>query len=206
MKKQEKINAVYTLLDENSPKVIEFLKAPTIWQLLICIILSSQTTDKQVMKVSEHLFKRFTSLSDFMNSPLDDIKDEIKSIGFYNAKAKNIKETARILCTEFNGEVPLDIDTLTALPGVGRKTANCIIGHAKGEDAVIVDTHFKRVVNRLGLTKSSDPQKIEMEIRKLLPPQKTFRFSMTANLFGREICHARGAECEKCYLREFCTV
>ena len=158
------------------------------------------------MKVAPELFKRFPTLESFAKADVDDIKESIKSIGFYNAKANNIKLTAESIVNDFNGSVPLDIEKLISLPGVGRKTANCIIGHTTGEGAVIVDTHFKRVVNRLGLVKTEDPEKIEEKIKKLLPSEKQFRFSMTANLFGREICHARSPECDKCYLKNYCIV
>ena len=206
MQIKEKINNIYDELDKNSPKSIEFLTADSTWQLLICIILSAQTTDKQVMKVALELFKRFPTLESFAKADVDDIKESIKSIGFYNAKANNIKLTAESIVNDFNGSVPLDIEKLISLPGVGRKTANCIIGHTTGKGAVIVDTHFKRVVNRLGLVKTEDPEKIEEKIKKLLPSEKQFRFSMTANLFGREICHARSPECDKCYLKNYCIV
>lgn len=206
MRVKEKINIIYDLLDENSPENIEFLTASSVWQLLICIILSAQTTDKQVMKAAPSLFERFPSLESFDSADVEDIKECIKSIGFYNAKANNIKQTAHILLSEYNGEVPLDIDKLTKLPGVGRKTANCIIGHTLGKGAVIVDTHFIRLTNRLGLVETKDPEKIEMEIKKLLPCEKQFRFSMTANLFARDVCHARSPECDKCYLKKYCTV
>ena len=202
----DKLTQIYILLDTHSPQTIEFLTADATWKLLICIILSSQTTDKQVMKVSEHLFKRFKTIDDFKNASLDDIREEIKSIGFYNAKAKNIKETCKIISEKYNNEVPLDIEKLIELPGVGRKTANCIIGHSTNLGAIIVDTHFRRVVTRLGLTKNKDPEKIEKEFKKLLPPEKQFRFSMTVNLYGRTTCHSQNPECEKCYLREFCIV
>ena len=206
MTKKEKAKAIYELLNKNSPEKIEFLTANATWQLLVCIILSSQTTDKMVMKVAPHLFEKFPSLEALSIADVNEIKSCIKSIGFYNAKANNIKRTAEILHTEYNDEVPLSIDELTKLPGVGRKTANCIIGHTLGKDAIIVDTHFKRVVNRLGLTKTEDPEKIEAEMKKLFASEEQFRFSMTANLFGREICHSRSPNCEVCYLKEFCTL
>lgn len=206
MRIKEKINIIYNALDENSPKHIEFLTADTTWQLLMCIILSAQTTDRQVMKVAPVLFNRFPTLYSLSKADVSEIKECIKSIGFYNAKANNIKLTATSLVNDYNEEVPLDIKKLTSLPGVGRKTANCIIGHTTGKGAVIVDTHFKRVVNRLGLVKTEDPEKIEESIKKLLPSEKQFRFSMTANLFGREICHSRSPECDKCYLKKYCIV
>lgn len=204
MRLKEKAHVIYTLLDKNSPADIQFLTATSTWRLLISIILSAQTTDKMVMKVTPVLFEKFPTVEALANADENEIKDCIKSIGFYNAKAKNIKETCRILHEKYHDEVPLNIEELITLPGVGRKTANCIIGHTTGENAIIVDTHFARVVNRLGLTKSKEPEKIEAEMKKLFTSSEQFRFSMTANLFGREICHARNPECEKCYLSDFC--
>lgn len=206
MNKKERASEIYKLLDENSPSKIEFLRADETWKLLVCIILSSQTTDKMVMRVTPHLFEMFPTIEAMANADVNEIKECIKSIGFYNAKANNIKETCRILHSAYNDEVPLSIELLVRLPGVGRKTANCIIGHTTEKNAIIVDTHFKRVVNRLGLTKQNDPEKIESEMKKLFLPEEQFRFSMTANLFGREICHSRNPLCERCYLKEFCTV
>lgn len=206
MTKRERAKQIYDLLDKNSPEKIEFLTADATWKLLICIILSSQTTDKMVMKVAPHLFEKYSSVEALANADVDGIKDCIKSIGFYNAKANNIKHTAEILHTEYNDEVPLSLERLIELPGVGRKTANCIIGHTLGEGAIIVDTHFKRVVNRLGLTKTENPEKIETEIKKLFTPKEQFRFSMTANLFGRDVCHSRNPACGRCTLQSFCKV
>lgn len=195
---------IFSLLDSSYPDTIEFLRYRSSFELLISVILSAQTTDRQVMEVTPALFSRYPGPEELSEARLDDIMDIIRSTGFYKVKADNIKKTAGMLVQDFNSKVPDTIEKLILLPGVGRKSANVILGAVFGKPAVIVDTHFARVVKRLGLTEQKDPDKIEYEIAQLLAGEKQYRFSMTVNLHGREVCHARKPLCGSCFLSRLC--
>ena len=191
-------------LDRNYPENIEFLDYENNYQLLITVILTAQTTDKQVMKVTPVLFTKYPVPEKLAAADKKDVEEIIESTGFYKIKASNIIKTAGILYKEFNSNVPDTMEELLVLPGVGRKTANVVLGTLFSKPAVIVDTHFKRVVSRLGLTDQKNPDKIEYIIKDLIPQDMQYRFSMTANLHGRKVCHARSPECEKCCLKVSC--
>ncbi len=195
---------IFTLLDSNYPDTIEFLRYHSSFELLISVILSAQTTDRQVMEVTPALFGRYPGPQELSEGSLDDIMDIIRSTGFYKVKAQNIKKTAKMLVQDFKSTVPDTIEKLILLPGVGRKSANVILGAVFGKPAVIVDTHFARVVKRLGLTEQKDPDKIEYDIALLIAKEKQYRFSMTVNLHGREVCHARKPLCGSCFLSRLC--
>jgi len=195
---------IFSLLDSSYPDTIEFLRYRSSFELLISVILSAQTTDRQVMEVTPALFSRYPGPEELSEARLDDIMDIIRSTGFYKVKADNIKKTAGMLVQDFNSKVPDTIEKLILLPGVGRKSANVILGAVFGKPAVIVDTHFARVVKRLGLTEQKDPDKIEYEIAQLIAGEKQYRFSMTVNLHGREVCHARKPLCGSCFLSRLC--
>ena len=195
---------VFNLLDKNYPKEISFLHFKNNFQLLISVILSAQTTDRQVMEVVPALFKKYPDPLSLSKAPLDNIMDIIKPVGFYRVKAANIKKTAEKLLKDFNGIVPDTIDELLTLPGVGRKSANVVVGSLFGKPAIIVDTHFGRVVRRIGLTQAKVPDKIEKDIALLIPEEKQYRFSMAANLHGRKICHSRKPSCSNCFLKSLC--
>lgn len=195
---------IFSLLDSSYPDTIEFLRYRSSFELLISVILSAQTTDRQVMEVTPALFSRYPGPEELSEARLDDIMDIIRSTGFYKVKADNIKKTAGMLVQDFNSKVPDTIEKLILLPGVGRKSANVILGAVFGKPAVIVDTHFARVVKRLGLTEQKDPGKIEYEIAQLIAGEKQYRFSMTVNLHGREVCHARKPLCGSCFLSRLC--
>ncbi|HPU63186.1 MAG TPA: endonuclease III [Mobilitalea sp.] len=181
-----------------------FLNYETPWQLLIATILSAQCTDDRVNQVTKDLFKKYKSLEDFASADQKELENDIHSTGFYKNKAKNIIACARRILTDFNGEVPRDIDDLVSLAGVGRKTANVIRGNIYKEPSIVVDTHVKRVSGRLGLTKEEDPVKIEFDLMKKLPKEQWIPYNIQIITHGRSICTARNPKCGQCFLREFC--
>ena len=174
------------------------------WQLLFATILSAQCTDERVNIVTRDLFKKYPKLKDFAAADIEEFEKDIFSIGFYRNKAKNIIACANVLLEDFNGELPSDIDELTSLPGVGRKTANVIRGNIFHIDSIVVDTHVKRVSNLLGLTKLDDPVKIEFDLMKVVPKEQWTLYNHQIIAHGRKICVARRPKCEECVLREVC--
>ena len=174
------------------------------WQLLFATILSAQCTDERVNIVTRDLFKKYPDLKDFAAADIEEFEKDIFSIGFYRNKAKNIIACANVLLEDFNGELPSDIDELTSLPGVGRKTANVIRGNIFHIDSIVVDTHVKRVSNLLGLTKLDDPVKIEFDLMKVVPKEQWTLYNHQIIAHGRKICVARRPKCEECVLREVC--
>ena len=205
MDKKSKAILIADTLDSHYPPEIQFLQFKNSFELLIAVILSAQTTDEQVLRVVPALFDKFPTPEKMAKADIPVLEKLIHATGFFHAKAKNIKATSQKLLELYAGVVPSTIEELIKLPGVGRKTANVVVGTLFDKPAVIVDTHFKRVTYRLGLTKNTEPDKVEADIRKLLPPEKQYRFSMTANLHGRECCHARKPECDACLLKDLCS-
>jgi len=173
-------------------------------ELLVATILSAQCTDEQVNRVTPALFARFPDAASLAAARLSDLERLVHSTGFYRQKAKNLKETAALLVERFAGRVPQTIEALALLPGVGRKTANVVAGLAFGAPAIIVDTHFRRVAQRLGLSDSEDPARIESELRAIVPADAQTRFSMAVNAHGRAICRARRPLCPECPLLKLC--
>ena len=166
-----------------------YLEHDSAWQLLIATILSAQCTDARVNIVTKDLFRKYPTIEAFAGADVD---------------ARNIIGCCRKLVYEFHGEVPRSIEELTSLPGVGRKTANVIRGNIYHEPSIVVDTHVKRISNRLGLTKETDPEKIEHDLEKVLPKDHWILFNIQIITFGRQICFARSRKCEECFLQEFC--
>jgi endonuclease III len=181
-----------------------FLNYQTPWQLLIATILSAQCTDERVNIVTKDLFQKYKSLNDFAQAKQEELEKDIHSTGFYKNKARNIIECARKLVTDYGGEVPEDIDALTGLAGVGRKTANVIRGNIYHEPSIVVDTHVKRISKRLGFTEEEDPVKIEYDLMKLLPKEQWILYNIHIITLGRTICPARSPKCEQCFLRDDC--
>lgn len=181
-----------------------YLHYETPWQLLIATILSAQCTDERVNIVTKDLFKKYDSLEKFAGADLKELERDIHSTGFYHNKAKNIIGCTQALLHKHGGEVPRTIEELTALPGVGRKTANVIRGNIYHDPSVVVDTHVKRISKRLGLSKSDDPEKVEQELMKALPKDHWILYNIQIITFGRSICTARSPKCEECFLTEFC--
>ncbi len=181
-----------------------FLEFETDWQLLIAVILSAQCTDARVNIVTKHLFKKYPTLEALSNADYDELCEDIRSIGFFNNKAKNILLCTRRLLQEFGGVVPSDIDELTSLAGVGRKTANVIRGNIYHIPSIVVDTHVLRISNKLGLVKSEDPVKVEFELMKVLPKERWILWNIDIITLGREICIARRPKCGECFLSDLC--
>lgn len=174
------------------------------WQLLIATMLSAQCTDARVNIVTKDLFQKYPSVEAFANADLKELEQDIHSTGFYHNKAKNIIACCKELMEKYGGEVPSGIDELTALAGVGRKTANVIRGNIFHEPSIVVDTHVKRISKKLGLSKSDDPVKAEQELMQVLPKDHWILYNIQLITFGREICKAPTPRCGECFLRELC--
>lgn len=181
-----------------------YLNYETDWQLLFAVIMSAQCTDARVNQVTETLYQKYRSLQDFANADLKEMEEDIHSTGFYHNKAKNIIACAKVLLEQYGGKVPSDLKSLTALPGVGRKTANVIRGNIYHEDSIVVDTHVKRISRKLGLVDSEDPVKIEFELMEVLPKDHWILWNIDIITLGRTICEARKPKCGECFLREYC--
>jgi endonuclease III len=202
---RERIGEILNLLDANySTDYKCYLNHETPWQLLIATILSAQCTDERVNIVTKDLFEKYKSLEDFANADIKELEKDIHSTGFYHNKAKNIIECADKLVKVYKGEVPKDIEALTGLAGVGRKTANVIRGNIYHEPSIVVDTHVKRISNKLGFTKSEDPVKIEYELMELLPRDHWILYNIQIITHGRTICTARNPKCNECFLHPLC--
>ncbi len=192
------------ILKYNYPEPKIELKHSNPFELLIATILSAQCPDTRVNKVTETLFKKYKMPEDYLKAGEDKIVEEIKSINFYKNKAKSIIGCCKKIVEEFNNEIPDNVDDLVKLPGIGRKTANVILGVAYGKPAIIVDTHVKRVSKRLGLTKKNDPDKIEQDLQKIIPEEYWTNFSLAMILHGRYVCKARKPLCDRCVFNKIC--
>ena len=181
-----------------------YLNHETPWQLLIAVILSAQCTDARVSIATKDLFQKYPSLEAFANADLKELEQDIHSTGFYHNKAKNIISCARTLVEKYDGEVPRELEELTALAGVGRKTANVIRGNIYHEPSVVVDTHVKRISKKLGFTKEDDPVKIEYDLMKVLPKDHWILYNIQIITLGRSICTARNPKCTECFLSDLC--
>ena len=186
------------------PDAICSLNYSGAFQLLIATRLSAQCTDARVNLVTPALFSEFPDAKSMGEAPLSRVEELIKTCGLYKTKARDLIEIGKKITEDFEGRVPDTIEELTTLSGVGRKTANLVVGDVYGKPAVVTDTHFIRLCNRLGLVKTNEPRKVEDAMRKLLPPEKSNDFCHRAVLFGRDICTARKAFCEKCLMKDFC--
>lgn len=194
------------LLDEVYTREYKcYLNYETPWQLLLATILSAQCTDARVNLVTRDLFQKYKTLEDFANADLKELEQDIKPTGFYHNKAKNIIACSKALVEEHAGEVPNSLEALTALAGVGRKTANVIRGNIFHEPSVVVDTHVKRISRRLGLTKEEDAEKMEYDLMKKLPKDHWILYNIQIITFGRQICFARSPKCGECFLTNYCT-
>ncbi|MDO4859265.1 MAG: endonuclease III [Thermoguttaceae bacterium] len=172
-------------------------------QLLIAVILSAQCTDVRVNIVTKDLFKKYRSAADYANASQEELEADIHSTGFYHNKAKNIRECCRILVEKYGGEVPDSMDELVRLPGVGRKTANCVLGTFWGiADGVVVDTHVLRLAQRMGLSEETTPEKVEQDLMRIVPRDKWVKISHQMILHGRNVCMARNPQCEKCLFND----
>ncbi|MCR5163073.1 MAG: endonuclease III [Thermoguttaceae bacterium] len=172
-------------------------------QLLVAVILSAQCTDVRVNIVTKDLFKKYRCAADYANASQEELEADIHSTGFYHNKAKNIRECCRILVEKYGGEVPDSMDELVQLPGVGRKTANCVLGTFWGiADGVVVDTHVLRLAQRMGLSEETTPEKVEQDLMRIVPQDKWVKISHQLILHGRNVCMARNPQCEKCLFND----
>ena len=202
---KSKVKRILTTLEELYPyDGVCFLNYEAPWQLLFATILSAQCTDARVNLVTADLFKDYPTLEAFKNAKLKDLEKAIHSTGFYHAKSKHLQESAKILISEHNGKIPSDIESLTKLSGVGRKTANVVRGHIFKIPSIVVDTHVKRVSKRLGLTQYDEPVKIEFELMKVLPKNYWIRYNQQIISHGREVCKAQNPKCSDCKLKKDC--
>ncbi len=204
LRKSDIADYAVDLLKKEYPDAICSLDAADPVQLIIATRLSAQCTDARVNLVTPKLFAKYPTLADYANAQLSDVEELVRPCGFYHTKAKDIIAMAQMLLSEYGGVVPDNIDDLVRLPGVGRKTANLICGDVYHKPAVVADTHLIRISNRLGLVNTKDPYKVEMELKKLLPPKESNDFCHRCVLHGRAICNARKPKCESCCLAPYC--
>jgi endonuclease-3 len=205
MRMKERVDNILRLLDENYPTEDKcYLHYNTDWQLLIATMLSAQCTDDRVNMVTDGLFKKYTSISDFAEADIKELETDIRSTGFYHNKAKNIIGAMRTLRDDYNGVMPSEVEVLTTFPGVGRKTANVVRTHIFHIPSIVVDTHVKRISTKVGFTDSEDPVKIEFELMKLFPKEHWGRYNTQVIAHGRSVCKARKPDCDNCCLREYC--
>lgn len=204
MTKKEKVEQILILLKEHYGPTKCYLDHENPWQLLIATILSAQCTDDRVNIVTKDLFQKYKSVKDFAEADVKELEKDIHSTGFYHNKAKNIIACCQRLLMEHDGEIPSDLEELTALAGVGRKTANVVRGNWYGIPSIVVDTHVKRLSNLLGLTKNQDPVKIEFDLMKIVPKDKWIEINTQLIAHGRKVCVARRPKCNECFLLEYC--
>lgn len=201
---KDALNNILKTLDDLYGVQACFINHGSPWQLLVGTMLAAQCTDARVNMVTPELFAHFPNAATMAQAQIADVEADIHSVGLYRAKAANIINMSRKLVTDYEGEVPSDMDALTALPGVGRKTANCIRGEAFGIPSIAVDTHVRRITKKLGLTESDDPVHIEHELEDILPQEHWIRFNPQIITLGRTICTARHPDCPACPLRTWC--
>ncbi len=196
---------ILELLSEEYPKAVITLEYETPLQLLVAAILSAQSTDEKVNQITPQLFKKYKTCKDFAAADPEELHKYIKPIGLYRNKATFIVRACKKMVEDCNGEVPDTMEGLTALPGVARKTANVILSNAFGKlEGIIVDTHVKRLSERLGLTKETDPVKIEQDLMRVVPRKEWLHFANLLLYHGRAVCHARSPECKTCVLQRVC--
>ena len=201
---RRRTDKIRKILRNTYPDVKTALTHRNPFELLVATILSAQTTDRQVNSVTPALFEHYPTADDLAAAPLGDIEALIRPTGFYHNKAHNIRACARALAEKHKGRVPRRLEALTALPGVGRKTANVVLGAAFGIPGMVVDTHVKRLSGRLGLTENTDPAKIEQDLMVIMPKRAWNTFSLQLIHFGRDVCLARKPVCPSCPLRRLC--
>ena len=202
---QKNLQKILNILDEHYGTDTRcYLDHDNAWQLLIATILSAQCTDARVNIVTKTLFIKYPSVKAFAEANLKELEKDIHSTGFYHNKAKNIIACCRMLIEKYDGDVPSSIEELTALPGVGRKTANVIRGNIYNEPSIVVDTHVKRVSKKLGLTEETDPVKVEYDLMKKLPEDHWILWNLQIIAHGRSICKAPKPDCENCFLKDLC--
>jgi endonuclease-3 len=199
-----KAKTIYRQLTKSYPNVRCELDYNSAFQLLVATVLSAQCTDKRVNQTTPALFKKYPNPKKMAKADLKDIQRLVKSTGFFRAKAKNIKGLSNKIMEEFDGDVPSNLEDLITLPGVGRKTANVVLGHAFGIPGITVDTHFGRLSRRFGWSKQNDPVKVEFEVSELIPEKEWTNLSQRMIWHGRRVCHSRKPACGACPLAKLC--
>jgi endonuclease-3 len=202
--KKVRAKAIYRQLSKSYPNVRCELDYNSAFQLLVATVLSAQCTDKRVNQTTPALFKKYPNPKKMSQADLKDIQRLVKSTGFFRAKAKNIKALSNKIMEDFDGDVPSNLEDLITLPGVGRKTANVVLGHAFGIPGITVDTHFGRLSRRFGWSKQSDPVKVEFEVGELIAEKEWTNLSQRMIWHGRRVCHSRKPACGACPLAKLC--
>jgi len=202
--KKVRAKVIYRQLSKNYPNVRCELDYKSAFQLLVATVLSAQCTDKRVNQTTPALFKKYPNPQKMAKADLRDIQKLVKSTGFFRAKAKNIKGLSNIIAEQFDGNVPSNLEDLITLPGVGRKTANVVLGHAFGIPGITVDTHFGRLSRRFGWSKQNNPVKVEFEVGELIPEKEWTNLSQRMIWHGRRVCHSRKPACGACALAKLC--
>lgn len=204
MTKRQRVIEIIKIFDRLYPEAGCSLEYKDPLQLLVAAQLSAQCTDARVNIVTKTLFQKYKNVYDFAEADIEELQEDIRSTGFYRNKAKNIKNCSRMIIDEFGGMIPDNMDDILKLPGVGRKTANLILGDIFGIPGIVVDTHAKRLAKRMGLTDNDNPEKIEYDLMKIVPKAEWTRFCHQLVLHGRAVCTARNPKCDKCLVNEFC--
>jgi len=205
LSENKRVEAILNALDEQyGTEKICYLNHRYPWQLLIAVILSAQCTDERVNIVTGPLFERYQSVEALSKADQKELEGYIHSAGFYKNKARNIIACCQKLMSDYGGEIPSTIEELTSLAGVGRKTANVILGNIYDLPSIVVDTHVKRISNKLGFSKESDPVKIEYDLMRVLPRDHWILYNIQIITLGRQICVARRPKCGQCFLKEYC--
>ena len=202
--KRDRIRPVVERLAAEHPDAVIALRFRDELQLLVSVLLSAQTTDVTVNRVTEKLFAKYRTPEDYLAVPLEELERDIKPTGTFRQKAKNLRGSMRLLLEEFDGEIPHQLDELVRLPGVGRKTANVVAAERGATQGVVVDTHVRRLSQRLGFTRKDDPAKIELDLQRLVPREDWARFPHLLIWHGRRVCIARRPRCEDCVLSDLC--
>ncbi len=205
MKKNDKVSEIISRLKGLYPDPVCALHYKKDYELMISVRLSAQCTDARVNEITPALFARYPSLHDFATADVSEVENYVRSCGFYHHKAQDIVEACKALEERHGGKVPASMEELLALPGVGRKTANLLLGDLYGQPAVVCDTHCIRISNRLGLAKGKEPEKVETQLRAILPPEESSDFCHRLVMFGRAVCDARKPDCENCILKDLCS-
>ena len=204
---EEKVSAIIEILKARYPAALCALDSGKDYELMISVRLSAQCTDARVNQVTPALFAAYPTLEAMANAPVSDVENYVRSCGFYKHKARDIVLACQMLLSDYGGKVPSTMEELLKLPGVGRKTANLLLGDIyKVPGSVVCDTHCIRICGRLGLSTGKEPEKVEQQLRKILPPEESSDFCHRIVLFGREICTARNPKCGECPLSMYCTV
>lgn len=205
MRKEQKVRAILDILQDRYPDPVCALRYEKDYELMIAVRLSAQCTDARVNQVTPGLFAAYPTLEAMAGASIEDVENHVRSCGFYRHKARDIVLACQMLLSDYGGKVPGTMEDLLRLPGVGRKTANLLLGDLyRVPGSVVCDTHCIRICGKLGLSKGKEPEKVEQQLRKILPPEESSDFCHRVVLFGRDICTARSPKCGQCPLSPFC--